>query len=160
MLEFFFQHKKLDNSEERKKTLEVDNNEWEVWRQALKKALASDGMGEMGDPTFEEFFEQNERFFTITQQGPNGDYQEDLVSTAVNLKNVIIAWREKMAKKKKMQKNLFQPWTKYLVDVRGVEISDNNSIFRVTAAIKHQSQHRFPDVMKSLKTFLCKDPAF
>ncbi|KAF6165573.1 hypothetical protein GIB67_022744 [Kingdonia uniflora] len=153
-------HKKLVNSEERKKILEVDNNEWEVWRQALKKAPASEGMGDMGDPNFEELFEQNERFFTIAQQGPKGDYQEDLVSTAVNLENVVVARREKMAKKKKMQELLFQPWTKYLVDVRGVEISDNNSGFRVTAAIHHQSQHRFLDVMKSLKTFLCKDPAF
>ncbi|KAF6135732.1 hypothetical protein GIB67_028588 [Kingdonia uniflora] len=153
-------HKKLVNSEERKKTLEVDNNEWEVWRQALKKTLASEGMGDMGDPTFEELFEQNERFFTIAQQGPKGDYQEDLVSTAVNLENVVIARREKMAKKKKMQELLFQPWMKYLVDVRGVKISNNNSGFRVTAAIQPQSQHRFPDVMKSLKTFLCKDPAF
>ncbi|KAF6150817.1 hypothetical protein GIB67_020900, partial [Kingdonia uniflora] len=50
-------HKKLVNSEERKKTLEVGNNEWEVWRQTLKKALASEGMRDMGDPTFEELFE-------------------------------------------------------------------------------------------------------
>ncbi|KAF6158369.1 hypothetical protein GIB67_022449 [Kingdonia uniflora] len=153
-------HKKLVNSKERKKTLKVDNNEWEVWHQALKKALASEGMGDMGDPTFKELFEQNERFFTISQQGPKGDYQEDLISTAVTLGNVVIARREKMTKKKKMQELLFQLWTKYLVDVRGVEISDNNSSFRVTAAIQHQSQHRFLDVMKSLKTFLCKDPAF
>ncbi|KAF6160272.1 hypothetical protein GIB67_019041 [Kingdonia uniflora] len=110
------------NSEERKKTLEVDNSEWEVWRQVLKKALASEGMGDMGDPTFEELFEQNERFFTIVQQGPNGDYQENLVSTVVTLENIVIARREKMAKKKKIQELLFQPWTKYLVDVRGVEI--------------------------------------
>ncbi|KAF6143206.1 hypothetical protein GIB67_035620, partial [Kingdonia uniflora] len=152
-------HKKLVNSEERKKTLEVDNNEWEdllqeVWRQALKKALASKEMGDMGDPIFEELFEQNKRFFTIAQQEPTGDYQEDLVSTAVTLENVVIAMREKMAKKKKMQELLFQPWTKYLIDVRGVEISDNNSCFRVTAAIQHQSQLRFPDVMKSLKSFI------
>ncbi|KAF6135338.1 hypothetical protein GIB67_027212, partial [Kingdonia uniflora] len=100
-------HKKLVNSEERKKTLEVDNNEWEVWRQTLKKALASEGMGDMGDPTFEELFGQNERFFTIAQQGPKGDYQEDLISTAVNLENIITTRREKMAKKKKMQKLLF-----------------------------------------------------
>ncbi|KAF6160197.1 hypothetical protein GIB67_016633, partial [Kingdonia uniflora] len=101
-------HKKLVNSEERKKTLEVDNNEWEVWRQALKKALASEGMGDMGDPTFEELFEQNERFFIIAQQGPKGDYQKDLVSTAVTLENVIISRREKIDKKKKMQELLFQ----------------------------------------------------
>ncbi|KAF6165075.1 hypothetical protein GIB67_000659, partial [Kingdonia uniflora] len=153
-------HNRLVNSEERKKTLEVDNSEWEVWRQALKKTLSSEGMGDMGDPTFEEFFEQNERFFTIAQQGPKGDYQEDLVSTAVTLENIVIARREKMANKKKIQELLFQPRTKYLVDVRGVEISDNNSGFKVTAAIQHQSQHRFPNIMKSLKTFLCKDPAF
>ncbi|KAF6162983.1 hypothetical protein GIB67_021132 [Kingdonia uniflora] len=132
----------------------------EVWRQALKKALASEGMGDTGDPTFEELFEQNERFFTIAQQGPKGDYYEDLVSTAVTLENVVIARREKMAKKMKIQELLFQPWTKYLVDVRGVEISANNSCFRVTAAIQYQSHHRFPDLMKSLKTFICKDPAF
>ncbi|KAF6157241.1 hypothetical protein GIB67_041702, partial [Kingdonia uniflora] len=80
----------------------IAKEDFEVWRQALKKALASEGMGDTGDPTFEELFEQNERFFTIVQQRPKGDYQEDLVSTAVNLENVVIARREKMAKKKKM----------------------------------------------------------
>ncbi|KAF6173583.1 hypothetical protein GIB67_022942, partial [Kingdonia uniflora] len=119
--------KKLVNAEERMKSLEVNSSEWEVWRQVLTKALASEGMGNMGGPTFEELFEQHERFFKIAQQGPNGDYQEDLISTAVTLKNVVIAWREKMAKKKKIKKLLFQPWMKYLVEVRGVEISDNNS---------------------------------
>ncbi|KAF6154070.1 hypothetical protein GIB67_018992 [Kingdonia uniflora] len=127
--------KKLINAKEMKKSLEVNNNEWEVWRQSLKKALTSKGMGDMGDPTFKELFGQNERFFIIAQQGSKGDYQEDLVSTAVTLKNVIIARREKMAKKKKLQELLFQPWTKYLVDICGVEINDNNSGFRVTAAI-------------------------
>ncbi|KAF6135639.1 hypothetical protein GIB67_028210, partial [Kingdonia uniflora] len=107
--------------------LEVNNSEWEVWRQTLKKALVSEGIGDMGDPTFEKRFEQNKIFFTIAQQGPKGDYQEDLVSTEVTLENVIIARREKMAKKKKIQELLFQPWTKYLVDIRGVEISNNNS---------------------------------
>ncbi|KAF6142498.1 hypothetical protein GIB67_039462 [Kingdonia uniflora] len=36
--------KKLVNAEEMKKSLEVNNNEWEVWHQALKKALTSEGM--------------------------------------------------------------------------------------------------------------------
>ncbi|KAF6160191.1 hypothetical protein GIB67_016627 [Kingdonia uniflora] len=116
--------KKLVNAEERMKSLKVNNSEWEVWRQTLKNALASKGMEDMGDPTFEELFKQNERFFTI-QQGPKGDYQEDLVSTAVALGNFVISKREKMAKKKNIQKLVFQPWTKYLVDVRGVEISDS-----------------------------------
>ncbi|KAF6177050.1 hypothetical protein GIB67_015925 [Kingdonia uniflora] len=132
----------------------------EVWCQALKKVLASEGMRDMGDPTFKELFEPSKRFFTIAQQGPKGDYQEDLVSTVVTLENDVIARREKMAKKKKMQELLFQPWTKHLIDFRGVEISDNNSNFRITAAIQHQSQHRFRDVMKSLKTFLYKNPTF
>ncbi|KAF6143801.1 hypothetical protein GIB67_016722 [Kingdonia uniflora] len=83
--------KKLVNAEEMKKSLEVNNNEWEVWCESLKKALASEGMGNMGDPTFEELFDQNERFFTITQQGPKGDYQEDLVSMGATLENVVIA---------------------------------------------------------------------
>ncbi|KAF6169309.1 hypothetical protein GIB67_013739, partial [Kingdonia uniflora] len=137
--------KKLVNDEEIKKYFEVNNNEWEVWRQSLKKALASEGMGDMVDPTFEELFHQNERFFTIARQGPKGDYQEDLVSTGVTLENVIIARRANMAKKKKLQEVLFQLWTKYLLDVRGVETTDNNSAFRVTATIQHQSQYRFLD---------------
>ncbi|KAF6163899.1 hypothetical protein GIB67_024754 [Kingdonia uniflora] len=66
--------RKLVNSEEMMKSLEANNSEWEVWRQALKKALASEGIGDMWDPTFEELFKQNERFFTIAQQGPKGDY--------------------------------------------------------------------------------------
>ncbi|KAF6148589.1 hypothetical protein GIB67_042548 [Kingdonia uniflora] len=40
--------KKLVNAEEMKKSLEVNNNEW-VWRQSFKKALASEGMGDMWD---------------------------------------------------------------------------------------------------------------
>ncbi|KAF6158853.1 hypothetical protein GIB67_012496 [Kingdonia uniflora] len=148
------------NTEEMKKSLEVNNNEWEVWRQALKNALASEGMGDMGDPTFEEIFDQNKIFFIITQQGPKGDYQEDLVSTELTLKNIIIVRRENMAKKKKIEEVIFQPWVKYLLDVRGIDISNNNSAFMVLATIQHQSQHRFLDVMKMLKSFLSKDPVF
>ncbi|KAF6169919.1 hypothetical protein GIB67_034311 [Kingdonia uniflora] len=59
--------KKLVNAEEMKKSLEVNNNEWEVWHQSLKKALVSEGMRDMGDPTFEELFEHNEILFTIAQ---------------------------------------------------------------------------------------------
>ncbi|KAF6152319.1 hypothetical protein GIB67_005973 [Kingdonia uniflora] len=154
------QRKKLLNVEERKKTLEVDNNEWEVWSQSLKKALASEGMGDMGDQTFKFFLNQNERFFIIAQQGPKGDYQEVLVSTRVTLENVIMARRENMSKRKKLEEVLFQPWVKYLLDVCGVDVDDNNSYFRVSAMIKHQSQHRFQDVMKTLKSFSTKDPSF
>ncbi|KAF6155267.1 hypothetical protein GIB67_019793, partial [Kingdonia uniflora] len=56
---------KLVNAEEMMTSLEANNTEWEVWRQALKKAFASEGMKDMEDPTFEELFGQNERFFTI-----------------------------------------------------------------------------------------------
>ncbi|KAF6175057.1 hypothetical protein GIB67_039605, partial [Kingdonia uniflora] len=52
------------------------------------------------------------------------------------------------------------PWVKYLLDVRGVNMDDNNSAFRVPATIQHQSQHRFQDVIKTLKSFLTKDPTF
>ncbi|KAF6155385.1 hypothetical protein GIB67_019911 [Kingdonia uniflora] len=58
--------KKLVNAEERMKSLKVNNSEWEVWRQALKKALTYEGMRDMGNPTFKELFEQNERLFTST----------------------------------------------------------------------------------------------
>ncbi|KAF6169938.1 hypothetical protein GIB67_034330 [Kingdonia uniflora] len=118
--------KKLVNAEEMKKSLEVNNNEW---------VLASEGMGDMGRPTFEELFNQNERFFTISHQGPKGDYQEDLVSMGLTLENVIIARRDNMAKKKKLEEVLFQPWMKYLLDVRSVDISDNNSTFRILAMV-------------------------
>ncbi|KAF6143924.1 hypothetical protein GIB67_001718, partial [Kingdonia uniflora] len=62
--------KKMVNAKKMKKTLEVDNNEWEVWHQSLKKAFASEGMEDMGDTTFEELFYQNKRFFTITNKDP------------------------------------------------------------------------------------------
>ncbi|KAF6166094.1 hypothetical protein GIB67_023804 [Kingdonia uniflora] len=52
----------------------IAKEDFEVWCQTLKKALTSEGMGYMGDPTFEELFEQNKRFFTIAQQGSKGDY--------------------------------------------------------------------------------------
>ncbi|KAF6160131.1 hypothetical protein GIB67_016567 [Kingdonia uniflora] len=57
--------KKLVNAKDKMMSLEVNNNEWEVWRQTIKKTLASEGMGNIDDPTIEELFDQNERFFTI-----------------------------------------------------------------------------------------------
>ncbi|KAF6161733.1 hypothetical protein GIB67_009102 [Kingdonia uniflora] len=42
--------KKLVNAEQRMKSLKVNNSEWEVWHQALKKALASEGYGRHGGP--------------------------------------------------------------------------------------------------------------
>ncbi|KAF6145946.1 hypothetical protein GIB67_007965 [Kingdonia uniflora] len=137
-----------------------ETNDLEVWRQLLKKALESEGMGDMGDPMFEELFDHNERFFTIAQQGPKVDYQEDLVSTGLTIENIFITKRENMAKKKKLQEVLFQSWMKYLLDVHSVKISDSNSVFRVLATILHQNQHKFLDVMKSLNSFPYKDPAF
>ncbi|KAF6157120.1 hypothetical protein GIB67_041581 [Kingdonia uniflora] len=43
----------------------IAKEDFEVWRQVLKNALTSEGTRDMGDPTFEELFEQNKRFFTI-----------------------------------------------------------------------------------------------
>ncbi|KAF6135420.1 hypothetical protein GIB67_027294, partial [Kingdonia uniflora] len=92
----------------------------------VEDGTRNEGMGDMGDPTFEELLYHNKICFTIAQQGPKVDYQENLVSSVVTLKNVIIARMEKIVKKKKkIQELLFQSQTKYLEDVRGVKISDN-----------------------------------
>ncbi|KAF6164778.1 hypothetical protein GIB67_035707 [Kingdonia uniflora] len=46
---------KLLIAEKMKKTLEADNDEWEVWRQSLKKALGIKDIADEDDPTLENF---------------------------------------------------------------------------------------------------------
>ncbi|KAF6145944.1 hypothetical protein GIB67_007963 [Kingdonia uniflora] len=53
---------KLVKAEEMMKSLEANNSEWEVWRQALNKALASEGMGDMGDQPLKNFLSRTKDF--------------------------------------------------------------------------------------------------
>ncbi|KAF6140199.1 hypothetical protein GIB67_000247, partial [Kingdonia uniflora] len=60
-----------------KKTLELKHYEWEAWHQAIKKEFHCGELAEKDDLTFIELFDQYDRFYTIAQQGPKVDYQED-----------------------------------------------------------------------------------
>ncbi|KAF6174748.1 hypothetical protein GIB67_031272, partial [Kingdonia uniflora] len=51
-----------------------EKESFEVWRQAMKKEFYSRELAEKDDPTFIELFDQCDRFYTIAQQGPKGDY--------------------------------------------------------------------------------------
>ncbi|KAF6169552.1 hypothetical protein GIB67_028103, partial [Kingdonia uniflora] len=48
-----------------KKKLEVEYYEWEAWRQAIKKEFHCGELTEKDDPTFNELFDQYNRFYTI-----------------------------------------------------------------------------------------------
>ncbi|KAF6139025.1 hypothetical protein GIB67_010751, partial [Kingdonia uniflora] len=132
----------------------------EAWRQAIKNEFHSRELVEKDNPTFIKLFDQYDRFYTITQQGPKGDYQEDFTVTGENQDKLMDVRRENVVLKKKINETLFQLYVKYHLDVRGVQGEDGNSAFRVPAIIKHQSQNKFKKVMNSLESLLTKDPAF
>ncbi|KAF6164962.1 hypothetical protein GIB67_005331, partial [Kingdonia uniflora] len=58
-----------------------DKESFEAWRQAMKKEFYSGELTEKDDPTFIELFDQCGRFYTIAQQWPKCDYQEDFTVT-------------------------------------------------------------------------------
>ncbi|KAF6167253.1 hypothetical protein GIB67_043114 [Kingdonia uniflora] len=61
-----------------------EKESFEAWRQAMKKEFYSGELSENDDPTFIELFDQYDKFYTIAQQGPKGDYQEDFTVTGGN----------------------------------------------------------------------------
>ncbi|KAF6137111.1 hypothetical protein GIB67_030875 [Kingdonia uniflora] len=125
--------------EEMKKKLEVEHYEWEAWCQAMKKEFYSEELAEKDNPTFIEQFDQYDRFYTIAQQRPKGDYQEDFIVTGGNQEKLMDVRMANVVMKKKINETLFQLYVKYHLDVRGVQGEDGNSVFRVPATIKHQS---------------------
>ncbi|KAF6140881.1 hypothetical protein GIB67_042294 [Kingdonia uniflora] len=151
-------HCQLIIVEEMKKKFEVEHYEWEAWRQAMKKEFHSGELAEKDDPTFIELFDQYDRFYTIAQQGPKGDYQEDFTMTGGNQDKLMDVRRANVVLKKKINETLFQLYVMYHLDVRGVQGEDDNSTFRVPTTIKHQSQNQFKKVMNSLESLLTKDP--
>ncbi|KAF6159963.1 hypothetical protein GIB67_033047 [Kingdonia uniflora] len=106
-----------------------------------------------------EHYEWYDRFYTITKQGPKGDYQKDFTVTGGNQDKLMEVRRANVVLKK-INETLFQLYVKYHLDVHIVQGEDGNSAFRVLATIKHQSQNQFKKVMNSLESLMTKDPAF
>ncbi|KAF6149014.1 hypothetical protein GIB67_009633, partial [Kingdonia uniflora] len=106
---------------EMKKKLEVEYYEW---LQAIKKEFYSGELAEKDDPIFIELFDQYDRFYTIAQQGPKGDYQEDFTVTGENQDKLIEVRRADVVLKKKINETLFQLYVKYHLNVRGVQGED------------------------------------
>ncbi|KAF6155374.1 hypothetical protein GIB67_019900 [Kingdonia uniflora] len=100
-------HSQLIIVEETKKTLEVKYYKWEAWRQAIKKEFHSRQLTEKDDQTFIELFDQYERFYTIAQQGPKCDYQEDFTVTGGNHNKLMEVKRANVVLKKKINEILF-----------------------------------------------------
>ncbi|KAF6153146.1 hypothetical protein GIB67_034868 [Kingdonia uniflora] len=137
-----------------------EKESFEAWHKAMKKEFQSGELTEKDDPTFIELFDQYDRFYTIAQQGPKGDYQEDFTVTGGNQEKLVEVRRENVVLKKKINETLFQLYVKYHLDVCGVQGEDGNSSFRVPATNKHQRQSQFKKVMNSLMSLMTKDPAF
>ncbi|KAF6145450.1 hypothetical protein GIB67_032573 [Kingdonia uniflora] len=93
--------------EEMKKKLEVEHYEWETWCQAMKKEFYSGEFTEKDDSTFIELFNQYDRFYTIAQQGPKGDYQEDFTVTGGNQDKLMDVRRANVVLKKKINETMF-----------------------------------------------------
>ncbi|KAF6171082.1 hypothetical protein GIB67_010950 [Kingdonia uniflora] len=133
------------------------------YEDAVKRLKEKESFGELAekdDPIFIELFDQYDRFYTIAQQGPKGDYQEDFTVMGGNQDKLMEVRRANVVLKKKINETLFQLYVKYHLDVRGVQGEDGNSAFRVPTIIKHQSQNQFMKVINLLGSLMAKDPAF
>ncbi|KAF6142956.1 hypothetical protein GIB67_003912 [Kingdonia uniflora] len=80
----------------------------EAWRQAMKKEFHSGELVEKDDPTFIELFDQYDKFYTIEQQRPKGDYQEDFTAMGKNQDKLMEVRRVNVVLKKKINETLFQ----------------------------------------------------
>ncbi|KAF6141912.1 hypothetical protein GIB67_037880 [Kingdonia uniflora] len=104
---------------------------YEAWHQAMKKEFHSGELAEKDDPTFIKLFDKYIRFYTIAQQGPKGDYQEDFAVMGGNQDKLMEVRRANVVLKNKINETLFQLYEKYHLDV-----------------------------MNSLESLMAKDPAF
>ncbi|KAF6139137.1 hypothetical protein GIB67_009980 [Kingdonia uniflora] len=103
----------------------------EVWRQTMKIEFKSGELADKDNLTFIKLFDQYDKFYTIAQQGPNGDYRDDFTLTGGTRDKVMEVRRANVLVKKKIDKTLFKLYVKFYLDVRGVQGEDENSAFRV-----------------------------
>ncbi|KAF6143148.1 hypothetical protein GIB67_000371 [Kingdonia uniflora] len=131
-----------------------------VWRLALKGAIEGEDFKDTEDPTYEELSRQFTKLLTIAQEGPKGEYEDDIIlSGRREYQERIDSRLKKIDHKTNLRQTLFQPFNWFQLNIRDVE-RDGNTAFRVAASYTYKSQMKFLNVKDSLCTLMTKKPSY
>ncbi|KAF6166490.1 hypothetical protein GIB67_038227 [Kingdonia uniflora] len=112
------------------------------------------------DPTWEELSRQFTKLLTIAQEGPKGEYEDDITLLGRGEYQERIDSRlKKIDHKTNLRQSLFQPFSWFQLDIRDFE-RDCNTAFRVAASYAYQSQMKFLNMKDSLCTLMMKKPFY
>ncbi|KAF6170539.1 hypothetical protein GIB67_031947 [Kingdonia uniflora] len=112
------------------------------------------------DLTWEELSRQFTKLLTIAQEGPKGEYEDNIIlSGRGEYQEMIDSRLKKIDHKTNLRHTLFQPFNWFQLDIRDVE-RDGNTMFRVAATYAYQSQIKFLNVKDSLCTLMTKKPSY
>ncbi|KAF6163645.1 hypothetical protein GIB67_036105 [Kingdonia uniflora] len=131
-----------------------------VWHLALKGTIEGGDFEDTEDPTWEKLSRQFTKLLAIAQEGPKGEYEDDIIlSGRGEYQERIDSWLKKIDHKTNLRQILFQPFNWLQLDIRDVE-RDGNTTFRVAATYAYQSQMKFLNVNDSLCTLMTKNPSY
>ncbi|KAF6161985.1 hypothetical protein GIB67_020041 [Kingdonia uniflora] len=131
-----------------------------VWRLILKGAIEGGDFEDLEDLTYVELGRQFTKLLTIAQEGPKGEYEDDIIlSGRGEYQEIINSRLKKIDHKTNLRQSLFQPFNWFQLDIRDVE-SDGNTAFRVIGSYAYQSQMKFSNVKVSLCTLMTKKPSY
>ncbi|KAF6146781.1 hypothetical protein GIB67_007495 [Kingdonia uniflora] len=131
-----------------------------VWHLALKCAIEGGDFEDTEDPTWEELSRQFTKLLTIAQEGPKGEYEDDIIlSGRGEYQERIDSRLKKIDHKTNLRQTLFQPFNWFQLDIRDVE-RDGNTTFRVAASYAYKSQMKFLNVKDSLCTLMMNKPSY
>ncbi|KAF6139123.1 hypothetical protein GIB67_009966 [Kingdonia uniflora] len=131
-----------------------------VWRLALKGTIEGGDFKDTEDPTYDELSRQFTELLTIAQEGPKGEYKDDIIlSGSGEYQEMIDSRLKKIDHKTNLRQTLFQPFNWFQLDIRDVE-RNGNTTFRVAASYAYKSQMKFLNVKDSLCTLMSKKPSY
>ncbi|KAF6134778.1 hypothetical protein GIB67_002179 [Kingdonia uniflora] len=131
-----------------------------VWHLALKGAIEGRDFEDTKDPTWEELSRQFSKLLTIAHEGPNEEYEDDIIlSGRGEYQERFDSRLKKIDHKTNLRQILFQPFNWFQLDILDVE-RDGNTTFRDTATYAYQSQIKFSNVKDSLCTLMTKKLSF
>ncbi|KAF6160007.1 hypothetical protein GIB67_033091 [Kingdonia uniflora] len=149
-------HTKFEEAQRR--LSEIDRNG--VWCLTLKSAIEGGDFEDPEDPTYEKLGRQFMKLLIIAQEGPKGEYEDDIIlSGREEYQEMIDSRMKKIDHKTNLRQSLFQPFNWFQLDIRDVE-RDGNTAFRVAASYAYQSQMKFSNVKVSLCTLMTKKSSY
>ncbi|KAF6159107.1 hypothetical protein GIB67_032724 [Kingdonia uniflora] len=132
----------------------------EMWCLTLKGVIKGGDFQDIEDLTWEELSMQFTKVLTIAQEGPKGEYQDDIILLGRGEYQERIDSRlKKIDHKTNQRQTLFQPFNWFQLDIHDVK-RDGNTTFRVAVSYAYLIQMKFLNVKESLCTLMTKKPSY